>query len=82
MAGLRVPEDISVIGVDDHPLASLTGLTTVAQPVAEQGRRAAELTLELLRGSTPDEQAITLPTRLVVRHSTAAPPLGPLDVRG
>jgi DNA-binding LacI/PurR family transcriptional regulator len=72
--GLRVPEDVSVIGIDDHPLAALTDLTTVAQPVAEQGRRAAELTLALLRdGRAPEQQAITLPTRLVVRHSTAAP---------
>ena len=36
-AGLRVPEDLSVIGIDDHPLAALTDLTTVAQPVREQG---------------------------------------------
>jgi LacI family repressor for deo operon, udp, cdd, tsx, nupC, and nupG len=71
--GLRVPEDISVIGIDDHPLAALTDLTTVAQPVAEQGRRAAELTLALLRGTPPENRAITLPTRLVVRHTTAAP---------
>ena len=71
--GLRVPDDISVIGIDDHPLATLADLTTVAQPVAEQGRRAAELTLALLRGTPPDELAVTLPTRLVVRHSTAGP---------
>lgn len=71
--GLRVPEDISVIGIDDHPLACLTDLTTVAQPVAEQGRLAAELTLALLRGTPPERRAVVLPTRLVVRHSTAAP---------
>lgn len=74
--GLRVPEDVSVVGIDDHPLAALTDLTTVAQPVAEQGRRAAELTLGLLRaGPVPEQQAITLPTHLIVRHSTAAPPV-------
>jgi LacI family transcriptional regulator, repressor for deo operon, udp, cdd, tsx, nupC, and nupG len=72
--GLRIPEDISVVGIDDHPLAALTDLTTVAQPVTELGRRAAELTLALLRGAPPDQQAVTLPTRLVVRHSTAGPP--------
>jgi len=71
--GLRIPEDISVIGIDDHPLAALADLTTVAQPVAEQGRRAAELTLALLQGAAPEQRAVTLPTRLVVRHSTAAP---------
>jgi len=72
--GLRVPDDVSVIGIDDHPLAALTDLTTVAQPAAEQGRLAAELTVDLLRGRVPERQAITLPTRLVVRHSTAGPP--------
>jgi len=72
--GLRVPQDVSVVGIDDHPLAALTDLTTVAQPVTEQGRVAAELTLALLRGTPPGLQAVTLPTRLVVRHSTAAPP--------
>ena len=38
-AGLRIPEDISVIGIDDHPLAELTDLTTVSQPVRQQGDR-------------------------------------------
>jgi LacI family repressor for deo operon, udp, cdd, tsx, nupC, and nupG len=73
-AGLRVPEDISVVGIDDHPLAGLTDLTTIAQPVGEQGRAAAELTLALLRGeNTSGRLAVVLPTRLVVRHSTAPP---------
>jgi Transcriptional regulators len=36
-AGLRIPEDISVIGIDNHPLAELTDLTTVSQPVRQQG---------------------------------------------
>jgi DNA-binding LacI/PurR family transcriptional regulator len=75
--GLRIPQDVSVVGIDDHPLAALVDLTTVAQPVAEQGRRAAELTLALLRdGAPPGRRAIVLPTRLVVRHSTAAPGAG------
>lgn len=73
-AGLRIPEDISVVGIDDHPLASLTDLTTVAQPVAAQGRAAAELTLALLRKDPEVRRSVTLPTRLVIRHSTAPPP--------
>jgi LacI family transcriptional regulator, repressor for deo operon, udp, cdd, tsx, nupC, and nupG len=73
-AGLRVPEDLSVIGIDDHPLAALTDLTTVAQPVREQGRRAGELVREALRGA-PEPAAVTLPTRLVLR-STTSPPAG------
>jgi LacI family repressor for deo operon, udp, cdd, tsx, nupC, and nupG len=74
-AGLRVPEDISVIGIDDHPLAALTDLTTVAQPVREQGRRAGAMVLDALRGGPPprvppDE---VLPTRLVLRGTTSPP---------
>lgn len=71
-AGLRVPEDMSVIGIDDHPLAELTDLTTVAQPVHQQGTRAAEMVLSLLQGS-PIDEAVTMPTHLVIRRSTAPP---------
>jgi DNA-binding LacI/PurR family transcriptional regulator len=71
-AGLRVPGDISVIGIDDHPLAELTDLTTVRQPVHRQGTRAAEMVLGLLRGE-PLERAVVMPTQLVIRRSTAPP---------
>jgi LacI family repressor for deo operon, udp, cdd, tsx, nupC, and nupG len=71
-AGLRIPEDISVVGIDDHPLARLTDLTTVGQPVWEQGRRTAELVLSLLEGG-PANSSVTLPTRLVVRRTTTPP---------
>jgi len=71
-AGLRVPEDISVIGIDDHPLAELTDLTTVRQPVHQQGTRAAEMVLGLLKG-TQFDRAVTMPTQLVIRRSTAPP---------
>jgi DNA-binding LacI/PurR family transcriptional regulator len=75
-AGLRVPEDVSVIGIDDHDMAEFFDLTTVAQPVHEQGRLAATLLLEALdddldRPAHPT--AITVPTRLIVRHTTAPP---------
>lgn len=71
-AGLRVPEDISVIGIDDHPLAELTDLTTVRQPVYEQGVLAGQMVLGLLRGEDV-ERAISVPTHLVIRRSTAPP---------
>jgi LacI family repressor for deo operon, udp, cdd, tsx, nupC, and nupG len=76
-AGLRVPEDISVIGIDDHEMAEFFELSTVAQPVHEQGRLAAMLLLDALDEdidppATPP--AITVPTRLVVRRTTAPPP--------
>ncbi|WES64244.1 LacI family DNA-binding transcriptional regulator [Microbacter sp. GSS18] len=71
-AGLRVPEDISVMGVDDHPIAALTDLTTIAQPAAEQGEEAATMMLDLLAGRETETQVL-LPTMLVPRGSTARP---------
>lgn len=77
--GLRVPEDLSVVGLDDHPHAEFFGLTTVAQHPACQGRRAAELLTDLIaRGETggepaPAEANITLPIELVVRSSSSRP---------
>lgn len=73
-AGLRVPDDVSVIGIDDHDLAAVLGLTTVAQPAAEQGRRAAMTVLEpLVGGPAASLVPEALPTTLVVRDSTAPP---------
>ncbi|MEU5938712.1 LacI family DNA-binding transcriptional regulator [Micromonospora sp. NPDC047548] len=91
-AGLRVPQDVSVIGVDDHDLASVLGLSTIAQPAAEQGLLAARLLLDPLGTRTTDPYAgrlpdqppaggpggtptppVILPTRLIVRESTAPP---------
>lgn len=76
-AGLRVPDDVSVIGIDNHDLAGAVGLTTVAQPAAEQGRLAAAALLERelaprAAGSAPIP-AVLLPTRLIIRDSTASP---------
>lgn len=73
-ARLLVPDDVSVIGIDDHDLAAAVGLTTVAQPAAEQGRMGAITLLQALAGGmdAPDGQTL-LPTRLVVRESTAPP---------
>jgi LacI family transcriptional regulator, repressor for deo operon, udp, cdd, tsx, nupC, and nupG len=74
-ARLRVPDDVSVIGIDDHDLAAALGLTTVAQPAAEQGRLAATTLLQSLLGrpAPPATEPLLLPTRLVVRESTAPP---------
>jgi DNA-binding LacI/PurR family transcriptional regulator len=68
--GLRVPEDLSVVGFDDIPNAARSNppLTTVHQPLVEKGRIAAELLFGRREGSS-----IVLPTRLVVRASTAPP---------
>jgi LacI family repressor for deo operon, udp, cdd, tsx, nupC, and nupG len=72
-AGITVPQEISVIGVDNHPSAELVGLTTVGQPGHQQGTVAAEMVAEMLAGGTVAAPHRVLPTRLVVRGSTAPP---------
>jgi DNA-binding LacI/PurR family transcriptional regulator len=77
-AGLRVPEDVSVIGFDDPLSAQLVypALTTIRQPLYEMGRRASERVLRLLRGEetrTPIREV--LPAQVMVRRSTAAAPV-------
>ncbi|MGL5857791.1 MAG: LacI family DNA-binding transcriptional regulator [Angustibacter sp.] len=71
--GLLVPDEVSITGIDDHPMAQLYGLTTVAQDPSEQGRTATRLLLEAIHGHSPGSQVATLPVHLVVRGSTAPP---------
>ncbi|WP_236242740.1 LacI family DNA-binding transcriptional regulator [Streptomyces sp. CC228A] len=73
--GLRVPEDMSVVGFDDLPGVrwSAPPLTTVRQPLAEMGRTAVRTVLRLARGEEPDARRVELATELLVRASTAAP---------
>ena len=75
-AGLRVPEDLSIVGFDDIPAASWTSprLTTVHQPIREKGRRATHRLISAIR-SGPEHRPVVeiLPTRLVVRGSSGAP---------
>ena len=68
-----MPGDISVMGVDDHEMAAMLDLTTVAQCVLEQGHVAARLLVDVLRGETGDGtlEPVILPTRLILRGSTA-----------
>ncbi|MBO2448837.1 LacI family DNA-binding transcriptional regulator [Actinomadura barringtoniae] len=75
-AGLRVPEDLSVVGFDDLPLCEWLSppLTTVRQPLEEMGRIAARTLLQLLDGQPLLTPRIELSTQLRVRHSTAPPP--------
>jgi LacI family repressor for deo operon, udp, cdd, tsx, nupC, and nupG len=68
-SGLRVPDDIAVMGFDDHPTARLLDLSTIRQPVVEQGRQLTQGLLASLGGQI-DVQDIVLPTELVVRGST------------
>jgi DNA-binding LacI/PurR family transcriptional regulator len=75
---LRVPEDVSVIGIDDHELAAFFDLTTVSQPVLEQGRLAAQRVLDAIAASTTaagwHPEQVILPTTLLQRGSTGPPP--------
>lgn len=74
--GLRVPDDLSVIGYDDIEVAALVGLTTVRQPLERSGARAADLVIEALgaTGAAPhtrfDER---MELELVVRSTTRPP---------
>jgi DNA-binding LacI/PurR family transcriptional regulator len=72
-AGVPVPAEVSVIGVDDHPMSELYELTTVRQPVELQGVMAGRLALDLLRQGETTQAQVTLPTELVVRGTTAPP---------
>ena len=73
--GLRVPEDVSVVGFDDLPGArwSSPPLTTVHQPLSEMGALAARTVLRLVRGEQLEVPRLELATALVVRESTAPP---------
>lgn len=74
-AGLRVPEDLSVVGYDDLPVAEWVGpaLTTVRQPLDEMAATAARMVLALAAGETIPNPRIELAIELVVRSSTAPP---------
>jgi LacI family transcriptional regulator len=71
-AGVRIPEDLSVVGFDDLPVAAWAqpGLTTVRQPIAEKGRQAARLLVASLAGKAVHSPK-PLRIELIVRGSTA-----------
>lgn len=72
--GLRVPQDVSVVGFDDHPLAEMWSppITTVRQDFAGMGRRGFELLRQAINGSDDKKLSSERP-QLVVRESAAAP---------
>ncbi len=75
--GLRVPDDISIVGYDDIPLARWTSpaLTTVHQPLRRMGAEAARLAIRMSEEGLPTVPRMDLATSLIVRESTSAPPV-------
>ena len=73
--GIRVPEDLSVVGYDDLQLAqwSSPALTTVHQPLTRMAEEAARLVVRMSEEQLESIPRVDLATRLVVRDSTAAP---------
>jgi len=78
--GLRVPEDVSVVGYDDSPLMAFTDppLTTVRQPVQTLCRAAVQMLLAEIRGERASRTEIVVEPELVVRRSTGAARSAPL----
>lgn len=73
-AGASVPGDLSVVGVDDHDVSIVMGLTTVRQTVADIGAQATRLLLDQLSGRPIATTRVESPVELIVRGTTAAPP--------
>ena len=73
--GVRVPEDVSVIGFDDIRFAQFVDppLTTIRQPMHELGEATVRLLLNILRGNVKDAVSVTLPHALIMRSSTGPP---------
>ena len=73
-AGLRIPDDVSVVGFDNIPQAagSVPGLTTVDQFVTEMGFSATTMLIKLMRGETLNEPLRKVPVQLIIRDSCRA----------
>lgn len=73
--GLRIPDDLSLVGYDNLPITEWLNpsLTTVNQPLREMGGLATEMLITLAEGGRPSSMRVDLMTELVVRDSTAAP---------
>jgi DNA-binding LacI/PurR family transcriptional regulator len=71
---MPVPQDLSVVGFDDVPLAAQVWppLTTVRQPIYDIAKLATELLIDILSDKPPQQSCFALPTALVIRESTCA----------
>jgi DNA-binding LacI/PurR family transcriptional regulator len=68
---LRCPQDIALVGYDDHPWAAVSNppLTIIRQPANEMGRKAAETLMSLVQGNRMEEPLPLLPCQLIIRES-------------
>jgi DNA-binding LacI/PurR family transcriptional regulator len=75
-AGLRIPQDIALVGFNDIPTTALVNppLTTVAAPAIELGRTAMSMLRDLIAGGKPPTERVVLPTTLVIRQSCGCQP--------
>lgn len=71
-AGMRIPDDVAVVGFDDLPTAELLQppLTTIRQPIREKGSVATSLLLDTIEGKSHEAKHVVLPTTLIIREST------------
>mgnify|MGYP001242959391 CR=1 FL=1 len=72
--GLKIPDDLSVVGFDNTILATIVDppLTTIAQPIDEMARQVMELLVREIDGEKKTKQRVIFPPELIVRQSTAA----------
>lgn len=76
-ASIEIPRRMSIIGFDDHEMASIMDITTIAQPVRQQAEEAARTLLSLIDGATDAAPKTDLPVRLVIRGTTGPVPPSP-----
>ncbi|MEC5192526.1 MULTISPECIES: LacI family DNA-binding transcriptional regulator [unclassified Arthrobacter] len=72
-AGVRIPDDLSVIGIDDHDFSEAMGLTTVGQRPDEQAELGTKMLLDELDGIVGSVRSVVAPHQLIVRSTTAPP---------
>jgi LacI family transcriptional regulator len=79
--GLRVPEDISILGFDDIPQSAMVrpALTTVRQPLEQMGRVATQMLIDILSDPEKETDQMKLPTELIIRGSVQPPKTGPAN---
>lgn len=82
--GLRIPEDVSIVGYDDIGPSGWASyaLTSASQPVEAMVSATVELLMKQIDSGTIEPEQITVPGKLVVRHSARRPHAGAIDAEG